>query len=104
MHPFILSVSSPSRVLNLMNLLTMRPLLLSLFLAGIAHSSILDMVAGHARRADTAADCDQYTVKANDTCLTIVRNTNATYAQLISWNSDINSRCSLVNTQSQPAP
>ncbi|KAL6229363.1 hypothetical protein BDW75DRAFT_249828 [Aspergillus navahoensis] len=41
------------------------------------------------------ADCAVYTVQAGDTCVSIGRSTNATYAQLLAWNSEINIQCSL---------
>lgn len=40
------------------------------------------------------ADCAVYTVQAGDTCVSIGRSTNATYAQLLAWNSEINIQCS----------
>ncbi|KAL4733764.1 hypothetical protein BDV11DRAFT_175388 [Aspergillus similis] len=41
-----------------------------------------------------AADCAVYTVQAGDTCVSIGRANNATYAQLLAWNSEIDVQCS----------
>ncbi|KAL3479631.1 hypothetical protein BJX99DRAFT_244778 [Aspergillus californicus] len=41
-----------------------------------------------------SADCAVHTVQAGDTCVSIGRATNATYAQLLAWNSEINIQCS----------
>ncbi|KAK1840378.1 hypothetical protein CCHR01_16987 [Colletotrichum chrysophilum] len=38
--------------------------------------------------------CEAYSVQAGDTCASIATSTNATYAQIISWNPDITLECS----------
>ncbi|CAM1509828.1 Fc.00g001630.m01.CDS01 [Cosmosporella sp. VM-42] len=59
-----------------------------LFLLTGAQASILDLISR------TATTCKQYTVKADDTCLSIGRKNVVTYAQLLSWNQKINPACS----------
>ncbi|KAJ0281888.1 hypothetical protein CBS470a_008049 [Colletotrichum nupharicola] len=42
----------------------------------------------------TSGGCEAYSVQAGDTCSIIARSVNATYAQIISWNSEIDLTCS----------
>jgi hypothetical protein len=42
------------------------------------------------------SNCTSYTLQDGDTCTSVGREHNATYAQLLSWNSDIDSMCSYV--------
>ena len=39
-------------------------------------------------------NCTLYTVQFGDTCFGIASNNNATYAQIVAWNSEINTVCS----------
>lgn len=48
------------------------------------------------RRATGSTNCKTYTVQSGDTCASIGKSSGATWAQLLSWNSDINSECSYV--------
>ncbi|KAJ9491845.1 hypothetical protein VN97_g1401 [Penicillium thymicola] len=48
----------------------------------------------HVIRGAATSDCKTYEVQSGDTCASIGKSTGATWAQLISWNSDINSQCS----------
>lgn len=52
------------------------------------------------RRATGSHNCKTYTVQDGDSCVSIGRSSGATWAQLLSWNSDINSECSYVNADS----
>lgn len=47
-------------------------------------------------------NCTQYTIKSGDSCLKIAKDNNATYAQILAWNSDVTSLCSSVQS-SQPS-
>lgn len=47
-------------------------------------------------RATEPGNCEPYVVQAGDTCLSIARSANATYAQIISWNDEIDLACSYV--------
>ena len=38
-------------------------------------------------------DCKKYSVQLGDSCWSIMRSTNATFAQILSWNSDIDRQC-----------
>ncbi|KAK8141797.1 hypothetical protein G3M48_009881 [Beauveria asiatica] len=49
---------------------------------------------------DNSSNCKEYTIRADDTCLRIGRATNATYAQLLSWNPKLDAACS--NLKGQP--
>ncbi|KAL6811041.1 hypothetical protein GGI42DRAFT_339846 [Trichoderma sp. SZMC 28013] len=40
------------------------------------------------------SNCQQYTVSSNDTCISICSHNNVTYAQLLSWNPEMDSGCS----------
>jgi hypothetical protein len=51
---------------------------------------ILSVLATILNQRTNAADCALYTVKPQDTCLNIAGSQNATYAQLLAWNSNIN--------------
>ncbi|KAK6215152.1 hypothetical protein QIS74_08171 [Colletotrichum tabaci] len=42
----------------------------------------------------TTGGCEAYSVQIGDTCASIARSVNATYAQIISWNSEIDLACS----------
>ncbi|KAJ5334421.1 uncharacterized protein N7506_008204 [Penicillium brevicompactum] len=46
------------------------------------------------RRATGSHNCKTHTVQDGDSCVSIGRSSVATWAQLLSWNSDINSECS----------
>ncbi|KAJ6092110.1 hypothetical protein N7467_004079 [Penicillium canescens] len=46
------------------------------------------------RRATGSPNCKTYTVQDGDTCASIGKSSGATWAQQLSWNSDINSECS----------
>ncbi|KAJ5139216.1 uncharacterized protein N7515_004064 [Penicillium bovifimosum] len=46
------------------------------------------------RGATSSPSCNTYTVKDGDTCAKIGKSSGATWAQLLSWNSDINRECS----------
>ncbi|OJJ84358.1 LysM peptidoglycan-binding domain-containing protein [Aspergillus glaucus CBS 516.65] len=46
------------------------------------------------RRATGSTNCKTYTVQSGDNCASIGKSSGATWAQLLSWNSDINSECS----------
>ncbi|KAL2759724.1 carbohydrate-binding module family 50 protein [Sodiomyces alcalophilus JCM 7366] len=45
-------------------------------------------------RAAEPGNCEVYIVEAGDTCMSIARNANATYAQIVAWNDDIDLACS----------
>ncbi|EGX93831.1 Peptidoglycan-binding lysin domain [Cordyceps militaris CM01] len=47
---------------------------------------------------DSSSNCKQYTIKAEDTCLSVGRATNTTYAQLLSWNPKLDTACSNLKT------
>jgi hypothetical protein len=51
-------------------------------------------------RATGSPNCKTYTVQDGDTCASIGKSTGATWAQLLSWNSDINRECSYVTWDS----
>lgn len=75
----------------------MKVITLLLYVSVGVQASVFDAVlhwTGALIRRDDAPECKQYTVKANDTCFSIMRTTNATYAQLISWNDAIDGQCS----------
>ncbi|KAI8658069.1 hypothetical protein NCS57_01187500 [Fusarium keratoplasticum] len=44
-------------------------------------------------RAANDQNCELYSVKDGDTCLSIIRQTNVTFAQIISWNPDLDKQC-----------
>ncbi|KAL2683337.1 hypothetical protein Neosp_007807 [[Neocosmospora] mangrovei] len=44
-------------------------------------------------RAENDQNCELYSVKDGDTCLSIIRQTNVTFAQIISWNPDLDKQC-----------
>ncbi|KAJ5120356.1 uncharacterized protein N7515_009744 [Penicillium bovifimosum] len=46
------------------------------------------------RGATSSPSCNTYTVKDGDTCAKIGKSSGVTWAQLLSWNSDINRECS----------
>ncbi|GJD02510.1 hypothetical protein ColKHC_11335 [Colletotrichum higginsianum] len=46
------------------------------------------------RTRATTGGCEAYSVQVGDTCASIARSVNATYAQIISWNSEIDLACS----------
>ncbi|KAM0546635.1 hypothetical protein ACHAPJ_010773 [Fusarium lateritium] len=46
----------------------------------------------------SASQCTQYMVQEGDTCLKVAKKNKATYAQIVSWNSDIQSLCSKIGT------
>jgi LysM repeat protein len=63
--------------------------------------SLTNVRRGSATNDDTlqttaTASGEKYKVKSGDTCSSIGKSTGATWAQLISWNSEINSQCSYV--------
>jgi hypothetical protein len=67
-------------------ILDMRGLLFGLvFLTGVPSSLV-----------SAVTNCKQYTVQADDTCLSIGKASNATYAQLLSWNPALNVTCGQV--------
>ncbi|RSM03029.1 hypothetical protein CEP52_007638 [Fusarium oligoseptatum] len=49
-------------------------------------------------RATSAPPCKQYVIQDSDSCLKISKNNKITYAQIISWNSEVDSLCSKVGT------
>ncbi|KAL6690470.1 hypothetical protein J3F84DRAFT_389421 [Trichoderma pleuroticola] len=60
---------------------------LSLGLLTLAGVSALEAAA-------LRSNCQQYTVNSNDTCIGICSHNNVTYAQLLSWNPEIDPGCS----------
>lgn len=46
-----------------------------------------------ARQTGTNTGCATYTVQQGDTCKSIAKGSNSTYAQIVSWNVDITSLC-----------
>ncbi|RMJ07403.1 hypothetical protein CDV36_012997 [Fusarium kuroshium] len=44
-------------------------------------------------RAANDQNCELYSVKDGDTCLSIISRTNVTFAQIIAWNPDIDKQC-----------
>ncbi|KAL6355273.1 hypothetical protein LRP88_10859 [Fusarium phalaenopsidis] len=44
-------------------------------------------------RAANDQNCELYSVKDGDTCLSIISRTNVTFAQIISWNPDLDKQC-----------
>ncbi|KAJ4269753.1 hypothetical protein NW762_001421 [Fusarium torreyae] len=57
-----------------------------LLLAGLPTAAV-----SHAQ--EPLKTCELYPVKSGDSCYTITRKTNATYAQIIAWNSQIDKQC-----------
>ncbi|RSM18313.1 hypothetical protein CDV31_002832 [Fusarium ambrosium] len=49
-------------------------------------------------RATSAAPCKQYVIQDSDSCLKISKNNKITYAQIVSWNSEVDSLCSKVGS------
>ncbi|UPK92499.1 hypothetical protein LCI18_003434 [Fusarium solani-melongenae] len=49
-------------------------------------------------RATSTAPCKQYEIQDGDSCLKIAKNNKITYAQVLSWNSQVDSLCSNVGT------
>ncbi|KAJ5109961.1 hypothetical protein N7532_002606 [Penicillium argentinense] len=68
---------------------------------GLAYFAVISCVeASHFahqslhHRATGRPNCKTYTVQDGDTCASIGKENGVTWAQLLSWNSDINSQCS----------
>ena len=61
---------------------------LSIFIAGVQASLLGDNLprASH--------NCTLHTVQPGETCFTIASNNNATFAQIVGWNPEINTVCS----------
>ncbi|KAH7120619.1 hypothetical protein EDB81DRAFT_700905 [Dactylonectria macrodidyma] len=45
------------------------------------------------KRVDDTQNCDTYSVQSRDDCFSIMKQANVTFAQLISWNPEIDKRC-----------
>lgn len=58
--------------------------------------SLGSVISDDALEATATASCKKYMVRSGDTCSSIGKSTGATWAQLISWNSEINNQCSYV--------
>lgn len=48
------------------------------------------------RQTGSAGGCETYVVQTGDTCRSIARASNSTYAQIVSWNYGVASLCSYV--------
>jgi len=60
----------------------------AIFAAGV-HASVLSNLSTRGSQ-----NCTLYTVHSGDTCFGIANNNNATFAQIVGWNSQINTACS----------
>ncbi|KAH7009491.1 hypothetical protein EDB80DRAFT_891746 [Ilyonectria destructans] len=65
----------------------MKGLLLHLFLLREVQAAVVDLFP-------RAASCTEYTIKTGDTCFTIGRSQDVTHAQIVAWNSGIDTACS----------
>ncbi|RSL67276.1 hypothetical protein CEP53_003069 [Fusarium sp. AF-6] len=63
-------------------------------LVGLVYVSFAATVQARA----TSAPCKQYEIQDSDSCLKISKNNKITYAQIVSWNSQVDSLCSKVGT------
>ena len=68
--------------------------LLGLAVASSASSATRFSNTTMSNEANLASNCTLYTVQSGDTCLSIAWANNVSYAQLVTWNSDINAQCS----------
>ncbi|SCV56449.1 uncharacterized protein FFB14_14648 [Fusarium fujikuroi] len=55
--------------------------------------SLSPLLLGGLVTAATGHFCEVYTVKDGDSCFSITQETNVTYAQIISWNSQVDKQC-----------
>ncbi|KAF5561912.1 hypothetical protein FNAPI_3459 [Fusarium napiforme] len=55
--------------------------------------SLSPLLLGGLATAATGHFCEVYTVKDGDSCFSITKETNVTYAQIISWNSQVDKQC-----------
>ncbi len=61
---------------------------LSIFMAGV-HASLAANIFPRASHS-----CTVHTVQPGETCFTIASDNNATFAQIVGWNPEINTVCS----------
>lgn len=61
-----------------------------------SHSHSRSHTHSHLLQTTDSTNCKTYVVKSGDTCASIGRSTGVTWAQLLSWNREINSKCSYV--------